>query len=341
MMENLTMHRPYLVLLLLLTLSPSRAWAQVPTPAPSSSPSPAPAIAPVVSDRPATFGPWWRDSELAADIELDDSTVDQLEQLFLGHRIQLAELAAELDRARAAVDFERHRTEFDRSAVRKAEDEVFEIRGRLTAARTELLVEVRALLSSEQWQQLSDYQARHRLEAPPSPAVPRSLRSGPAPRPVLAPAPPRPASPRPDPPGPPAPPAPTRADAVRPLPGPEAPTPPVAPSAPLPPAPPALSWWTDASIRTDLGLDADQLQALERETDEASSLLRSLQRNLIEAQAELSRLVASQDLDRDAARRQVEHLASARRALLDAGRSLEHRLLDILTPEQRRRLDSF
>ena len=199
------MHRPYLVLLLLLTLSPSRAWAQVPSPS-ASPPSPASAIAPVVSDRPATFGPWWRDSELAADIELDDSTVDQLEQLFLGHRIQLAELAAELDRARAAVDFERHRTEFDRSAVRKAEDEVFEIRGRLTAARTELLVEVRALLSSEQWQQLSDYQARHRLEAPPSPAGPRSLRSGPAPRPVLAPAPPRPASPRPDP--PPQPPAP-------------------------------------------------------------------------------------------------------------------------------------
>lgn len=352
------MRRHPLVPILLLTLTTGLAGGasgQVPVPSPEpslvphSEPSPRPIVAPVAPSRPGDLGPWWRDSHLAAEIDLDDATVDELEQLFLDHRLRLADLAAELDRARAALDFTRNQTDRDEGKLRNAEDTLYEVRSRLQTARAELLVEMRARLDGEQWAQLESYRDRHRLPAPPAPVVVRPSRPAPLASPAPAPlAPQRPEAPRPEaPPRTEAPPRPPRPDDARPVLAPtpqEAPAPPapaVAPSAPLPPAPPALSWWTDASVRSELRLDDEQVRALERTTREAVPRLQDLQRDVREAEEELSRLVSSQDLDRDAARRQVDHLAIARRVLLDAGRELEHRLLDVLTAEQRRQLDSI
>ena len=334
------MRRYLLVPILFAILAPGVASAQVPMPSPEPSPEPAPeaTVAPVAPSRPGDLGPWWRDSDLAAEIDLDDATVDELERLFLDHRLRLADLAAELDRARAALDFARNRTDRDDSVVRDAEDSLYDVRSRLQTARAELMVEMRARLDGEQWAQLESYRDRHRLPAPPAPVLARPSRPAPMASPAPAPA----APPRPE-----APPRPPRPDDARPVlastpeAAPAPPAPPVAPSAPLPPAPPALSWWTDASIRSELRLDREQLRTLESTTRDAAPRLQDFQQQVRDAETELSRLVASTDLDRDAARRQVERLVEARRVLLDAGRELEHRLLDVLTADQRRRLDSL
>lgn len=346
---------PATLLLVLLSI-PALGQAPQPSPVPRPSLPTVPAVPAIsASSGVASLGPWWRDSELAEEIDLDESTVDALERLFLDHRLRLAKMASELDAARAAVDYERHRAPSDAEALRVAEDELFDVRARMEAARAELLVEVRALLTAEQWSQLSEVEHRYRLIAPEAPRAPRAPRpprplSSALPRPEM---PPRPETPpRPDAPvaavpdvpsAPMAPVAPSAPLASRPdrpaIPAP--PAPPVAPLAPLPPAPPALSWWTDASIRGDLELKPEQMRALETEATEAAPRLRELQRQVATAEAALTRLVSAEDLDRDAARNQVDQLSSARRALLEAGRSLERRLLDVLTPEQRRRLDSL
>ena len=325
------MHRQILVSIFLCALASGVTWAQsppAPVPTPVPQPIPEPAVAPIAPS-PGQLGPWWRDSDLAAEIDLDDATVGELETLFFDYRLRLAELAADLERARAALDFARNRR--DEDARRDAENALYDARSNLQTARAELMVEMRARLDAEQWEQLEQYRDRHHVPAPSAPVLPRV----PRPAPVAMPAPAPISSPHPE-----TPPRPPRPDARRgAVPSPAAP--PAPPSAPLPPAPPALSWWTDASLRSELRLDDQQLKTLERTTHEAAPRLEDLQQQVRDAEQELSRLVGSQDLDRDAARRQVQRLASARRDLLDAGLELERRLFDVLTPEQRDRLNSW
>ncbi|MDA8017620.1 MAG: periplasmic heavy metal sensor, partial [Thermoanaerobaculia bacterium] len=156
----------------------------------------------------------------------------------------------------------------------------------------------------------------------------------------VAPAPPHVPSPRPEI----APRALTIPAAPAPLPRPPAapaplPRPSAAPAPfPRPPAPPALSWWTDTSIRSELGLDTRQVQALERITSDVAPRLLNLLRRFTAKEGELSRLVAAETLDRDAARLQIERLAEALRALRATSRTLEQDLLEVLTPEQRQNL---
>lgn len=326
------------------------AWPQPsppdPTPEPIPAPSPNPVAVPALAPEPTlpapavplalpSFGPWWRDSELSKHVDLDSDAIDRLEKLFLQHRLRLAELAEQHDRARAALDFERHRREPDGAALRKAEDRVFDLRQRIDGARAELLVEIRAQLSAEQWQKLSEVERRHRPPLAPV-APPAALPPTPE-RGALRPAPPTPVAP----PAPRATPLPDTFPSARPLPAPSPAPAPLPPSAPLPPAPPSLSWWTDAGVRSRLDLSPVQLRQLTMHTEGSASRLGGLSERVRAEERELERLVGAETVDRDAARAQIDRLATARRELLDASRELERDLLGILSSEQRQRLEAL
>ncbi|HYK92177.1 MAG TPA: TonB family protein [Acidobacteriota bacterium] len=141
------------------------------TPAPPALPTPpAPPAPPSPPQRPE-LGKWWKNSAVVRDLQLSDPQITQIEQTFLSHRLKLIDLRAGLEREETQLKplMEAHSP--DVAKVNAQLDRVLTTRNQLEKENTAMMLDIRRLLSLEQWKKLEEIQRSHAVPPAP-PAVP-------------------------------------------------------------------------------------------------------------------------------------------------------------------------
>lgn len=177
-----------LTVVLLLAITPSLCAAVLdgytsgePAQNPPAPPTPPPPPSP--PQRP-DLGKWWKNSAVVRDLGLSDAQIKEIEQTFLNHRLKLIDLRAALEREEAQLQPLVEAYKPDEAKVSARLDGVLAARNKLERENTMMMLDIRRVLTLEQWKKLQELQ-EHR-EAPPLPPA--------------APAPPSPPPPPPKPP---------------------------------------------------------------------------------------------------------------------------------------------
>lgn len=105
-------------------------------------------------------GKWWDDERIANHLELTEEQREQIRAIVFEHARLMIDLKADLDKAgldlAASVDQE----VFDPAPVRAAHAVFQTARRKLENERFEMLIEVRQILTYEQWQKIQDVKRR-------------------------------------------------------------------------------------------------------------------------------------------------------------------------------------
>ena len=123
-------------------------------------------------------GAWWKNSEIAKELNLTDAQQKQLEKTFLDYRMKLVDLNANLDRQELKLEPLISADTLDENAVSQQLDQVVAARGRLEKSNAMMHVAMRKVLNQEQWKKL---QGLHRDRRPMGMGGERWERRGPRP----------------------------------------------------------------------------------------------------------------------------------------------------------------
>ncbi|HSL18294.1 MAG TPA: periplasmic heavy metal sensor [Methylomirabilota bacterium] len=108
----------------------------------------------VASDFNLPPGKWWENERVAAKIGLSDDQQRAIGDLVYRHAHAMIDLNAALKKAELELSAEVDRNAFDADGVRKAFGRFQTARRALENERFEMLLAVRATLSTEQWREL-------------------------------------------------------------------------------------------------------------------------------------------------------------------------------------------
>ncbi len=121
--------------------------------------------APAPAQMPETPpGKWWKKPRIVERLKLKPEQQDRLEEIFSKHRRTFIDLKADVERR--AVDLEELLTkkESDPARIGPATDALEQAKARLGKARTMMVVEMRGVLSEEQWQRILELRDEWRRE---------------------------------------------------------------------------------------------------------------------------------------------------------------------------------
>ena len=99
-------------------------------------------------------GKWWQDSELAKKLQLTDAQIKQLNQTFFDHRLKLIDYGAEMEKQDMKLQNLLDEDMPDTGQVSSQVDQVLSARGKLEREYTMMNLDLRKVLSVEQWRQL-------------------------------------------------------------------------------------------------------------------------------------------------------------------------------------------
>jgi TonB family protein len=167
-----------MIALLFLLLLPCFLMAQQP---PAPPPVPAVPKAPSPPPPPPELGKWWKNSEVVNKLQITESQVKQIEQIFLDHRLKLVDLRAELERRELQLKPLMEVDRPDEGKVLAQTERIAAARAELEKANTSMMLAIRRILSVEQWKKLEEIRETRRLPAPPAPPAPPSAPAPPAP----------------------------------------------------------------------------------------------------------------------------------------------------------------
>jgi Spy/CpxP family protein refolding chaperone len=100
------------------------------------------------------MGKWWQDSDVAKKLQLTDGQISQLNQIFYQHRLRLIDSTAEMEKADLKLDNLLDTEAPDDNQVNSQVDAVLAARSKLERDFTGMNVDVRKVLTLQQWQQL-------------------------------------------------------------------------------------------------------------------------------------------------------------------------------------------
>lgn len=187
---------PLAFLLLFCGLALAQEAPQPPEPPAAPNPNAIPAPAPPVAPRPPMagrermpgrpggmifhgppMGKWWNDSELVKELGVSDAQVQQIEQIFQNHRLQLIDLRADVEKQEAILDPLVEADRPDESKVIGQIDKVAAARANLEKSNARMLLAIRRVLTVDQWKKLEAQSRDHEFRR--QPRTPR-LRHAPA-----------------------------------------------------------------------------------------------------------------------------------------------------------------
>ena len=134
---------------------------------------PAPPEAPDPPDPPARegqmhggmmrheMGKWWQNSELAKKLQLSDAQIKQLNQTFVDHRLKLIDYGADMEKQDLKLQTLLDEDMPDTGQVSSQVDQVLAARGKLEREFTMMNLDLRKVLSVEQWRQLKSIREQH------------------------------------------------------------------------------------------------------------------------------------------------------------------------------------
>lgn len=108
------------------------------------------------------FGRWWRDPQLAQQLGLTDQQKQQMDQIFLQHRLKLIDLNANLEKQEVLLHPMIEADQPDETKILAQIDAVAQARADLEKADARMLFDLRKTLTPEQWQKLKTLRDEHR-----------------------------------------------------------------------------------------------------------------------------------------------------------------------------------
>lgn len=100
------------------------------------------------------MGKWWQNSETVKKLQLNDSQIAQLDQIFLDHRLKLIDYGAEMEKQDLKLQTLLDADVPDEGQINTQVDQVLDARGKLEREATTMNLDLRKVLSLAQWRQL-------------------------------------------------------------------------------------------------------------------------------------------------------------------------------------------
>ncbi len=97
---------------------------------------------------------WWQNDRFAARLGLTEGQKQKLEDLYAEHRVEFIELRSEVEKSAVRLEQAMEAKHFSESEARKRLEEAQQAKDRLAKARMEYLLEVRGILTQEQFMKL-------------------------------------------------------------------------------------------------------------------------------------------------------------------------------------------
>ncbi|PYX78615.1 MAG: hypothetical protein DMG70_30880 [Acidobacteria bacterium] len=155
--------RTSLPTVLVLCLLPLAGWAQAP---PDTASEPGAAMAgPVTAGVTGPkfqkrivvrreMGRWWKDPETAKKLQLNDGQISQLDQIFYEHRLKLIDYGAAMEKEDLKLENLLDADVPNEGQISSQVDQVLSARGKLEREYTMMSLDLRKVLSLDQWRQL-------------------------------------------------------------------------------------------------------------------------------------------------------------------------------------------
>lgn len=100
------------------------------------------------------MGKWWQNSEIVSKLRLSDAQVSQLNTVFYNHKLKLIDYGAEMEKQDLKLQALLDADQPDEGQVGSQVDQVLAARGKLEREYTMMNLNLRKVLSVEQWRQL-------------------------------------------------------------------------------------------------------------------------------------------------------------------------------------------
>jgi Spy/CpxP family protein refolding chaperone len=100
------------------------------------------------------MGKWWRDPETAKKLQLNDGQVSQLDQIFYDHRVKLIDFGADMEKQDLKLQSLLDADQPNEGEVGSQVDQVLAARGKLEREYTFMNLDLRKVLSLDQWRTL-------------------------------------------------------------------------------------------------------------------------------------------------------------------------------------------
>jgi Spy/CpxP family protein refolding chaperone len=100
------------------------------------------------------MGKWWKDSSIAKKLQLTDGQIAQLDQTFFDHKMKLVDFGAEMEKEDLKLQNLLDADVPNEGQVGTQVDQVLTARGKLEREYTMMNLDLRKVLSVEQWRQL-------------------------------------------------------------------------------------------------------------------------------------------------------------------------------------------
>jgi TonB family protein len=104
------------------------------------------------------LGKWWKQSEVVRAIDLSNTQIDQIEQVYLQHREELADLMKTLKTLEGLLKSAMEVEPVEETGILQHAESVAEARKNLEMARTRMMLSIRKQLTPEQWTKLEGMQ---------------------------------------------------------------------------------------------------------------------------------------------------------------------------------------
>lgn len=110
---------------------------------------------------PGDMGKWWKDSEVASKLQLGDNQVSQLDQIFYDHRMKLIDFTAAMEKEDLKLQSLLDADVPNEGQVQSEVDQVLAARGKVEREYTLMNLDLRKVLSLDQWHQLKSIREKH------------------------------------------------------------------------------------------------------------------------------------------------------------------------------------
>ena len=128
-------------------------------PGPDSRPAPHPMMEmhhPGPDGDHGPMGQWWKNSDVAQKLKLTDQQIQELDKKFYDHRLKLIDYQADAEKQNFKLQTLLDADNPDEAQVSAQVDQTLAARGKLEREFTMMNLDLRKVLSVEQWRQLKD-----------------------------------------------------------------------------------------------------------------------------------------------------------------------------------------
>ena len=100
------------------------------------------------------MGKWWQNPDIVSKLQLNDGQISQLNQVFYDHKMKLIDYGAEMEKQDLNLQSLLDADQPDEGQVSSQVDQVLAARGKLEREFTMMNLNLRKVLSLDQWRQL-------------------------------------------------------------------------------------------------------------------------------------------------------------------------------------------